>query len=299
MAGRRGACATPDRAAPVGRGAAGEVVRYGRADPGGRGRLDLARRGALTDHRAVRAVVVIPARLASTRLPRKLLLAECGRPLLRYVFERARAAAQVAEVVVATDSQEIRQVAEGFGARALMTSPDHPSGTDRVAEATRLLAEGGAAPDLVVNVQGDEPELDPGLIDRLVEVMAGCDDPMGTLAEPLSDPADLDRPQVVKVVRDLAGRALYFSRAAIPHAREADDPLQALRHVGIYAYRPAFLQELCRLAPTDLERTERLEQLRALAHGHRIRVEVVAPTGARGIDTREDYDAFLARLRGG
>lgn len=244
----------------------------------------------------MRAVVVIPARLASTRLPRKLLLAESGRPLIHHVYERAAAASRAADVVIATDSEEIRDAARAFGAAAVMTSPDHTSGTDRVAEAIRGLD--GPQPDLVVNVQGDEPELDPGLIDRLIEVMAACQDPMGTLAEPLQDPGDLERPHVVKVVCDLAGRALYFSRAPIPHARDVADAgaLRPLRHVGIYAYRPAFLQEFCRLAPTALEQAERLEQLRALARGHRIRVEVIPPTGARGIDTREDYDAFLARL---
>ncbi len=245
----------------------------------------------------MRAVVVIPARLESTRLRRKLLLAETGRTLLQHVYERAAAAARPARVVIAADDPALVEAAEGFGAPALLTSPEHPSGTDRVAEAARRLAEEGEAPELIVNVQGDEPELDPALIDRLIEAMAGCAEPMGTLAEPLEDPAEVALPQVVKVVCDEAGRALYFSRSPIPHGAAPGDPLPPLRHLGIYAYRPAFLQTFCGLTPTALEQAERLEQLRALAHGHAIRVEVVEPTGARGIDTRADYEAFLARWR--
>ncbi len=248
----------------------------------------------------MRAIVVIPARLASTRLERKLLLAESGKPLLQHVWERACAARRPSRVVIATDSEELRAAAVGFGAEALMTSAAHTSGTDRVAEAVRALAAAGGPPlDLVVNVQGDEPELDPRLIDRLIEVMEQCEAPMGTLAEPITDPADLARPQVVKVVQGERGDALYFSRAAIPHGAAPGDDPPPLRHLGIYAYRPAFLQAFCALPPAPLERAEKLEQLRALAHGHALRVAVVPPTGVRGIDTREDYDAFLARVRAG
>lgn len=242
-----------------------------------------------------RALLVIPARLASTRLPRKVLLRESGKFLIEHVWERARAARGSPRVVLATDDEEVLAAARGFGAEARLTRADHPSGTDRVAEVARQLASEGATFDLVVNVQGDEPELDPGLIDRLVELMERCQDPMGTLAEPLEDPQDLLRQQVVKVVLDREGRALYFSRAGIPFpAGEASDP-PALRHVGIYAFRPAFLQAFCQLSPAPLERREKLEQLRALWHGHAIRVAVVPPTGARGIDTPEDYARFLGR----
>ena len=259
----------------------------------------------------MRTLVVIPARLASTRLPRKLLLAgPTGKPLIQHVWEQARRAARPTRVVVATDSEEIRAACADFGAEALLTREDHPSGTDRVAEAVRQLASTGEAPDLVVNVQGDEPELDPALVDRLIELMAGCDDPMGTLAEPIEDSDDLTRSQVVKVVLDVDGRALYFSRAAIPHGAHVsggvpeeigggpDGSPRPLRHIGIYAYRPAFLQAFCGLAPAPLEQSERLEQLRALYHGHRLRVAVVPPQGARGIDTPEDYERFLARVGG-
>lgn len=239
-------------------------------------------------------LVVIPARLQSTRLPRKLLLRDSGKYLVQHVWEQARAAARVERVVVATDSEELRAACGEFGAEALMTSAEHRSGTDRVAEAARILAGRGEAFDLVVNVQGDEPELDPAHVDQLVALM-GDGDPMGTLAEELSDSGDLERPQVVKVVVDAASRALYFSRAPIPHGARPGGAPPVLRHVGLYAYRPDLLQTLCRLEPCPLERVERLEQLRALYHGHAIRVGVVAGGGARGIDTPEDYAAFLAR----
>ena len=241
------------------------------------------------------ALVVIPARLASTRLPRKVLLRGSGKYLIQHVWERARAARRAGRVVLATDDEEVLAAARSFGAEAVLTRADHPSGTDRVAEVARTLqAQEGAPAELVVNVQGDEPELDPGLIDRLVELMEGSDAPMGTLAEPIQDPQDFQRAQVVKVVLDRRGRALYFSRSPIPHPAGDGGP-PPLRHVGIYAYRPGFLQDFCRLEPAPLERGEKLEQLRALWHGHAIQVGVVAPTGARGIDTPEDYQAFLAR----
>ncbi len=244
------------------------------------------------------ALVIIPARLASTRLPRKLLLNESGKFLLQHVYERAVQASKVDRVVIATDTEEIAEAARSFGATAVMTSDEHKSGTDRVAEAVRILVgDDGTPPELVVNVQGDEPELDPDHVDRLIDVMANCDDPMGTLAEPIDDAADLARPSVVKVVVDTLGRALYFSRAAIPHGAGVGENPRALRHIGLYAYRPAFLQGFCSLPPAPLERSERLEQLRALFHGHSIRVAVVQSGGARGIDTREDYDAFLSRVK--
>lgn len=250
------------------------------------------------------ALVVIPARLASTRLERKLLLRDTGRTVLQHTWERVRGARRVARVVIACDHDELLAAAREFGGEALLTRADHPSGTDRVAEAARVLAGRGERFELVVNVQGDEPELDPGHVDRLIELM---EEPvpcaMGTLAEPITDPADHARPQVVKVVLDGAGRALYFSRAPIPSGGPAEaaasgTPL-GLRHVGIYAYRPDFLQQYCALPPAPLERRERLEQLRALHHGHAIRVAVVEAQGAVGIDTPEDYARFVSRWREG
>lgn len=241
-------------------------------------------------------LTVIPARLGSTRLPRKVLLRDTGRYLIDHVHERVRAAKHAGRVVVATDSDEVLAACRAFGAEALMTRADHPSGTDRVAEVARAL---GGAFDLVVNVQGDEPELDPGHVDRLVELMRRTRAEMGTLAEPLDDPDEVVKPQVVKVVTDHHGRALYFSRSPLPSlgAPPAEGEPLALRHVGIYAFTPAFLQTFCALPPAPLERRERLEQLRALWHGHAIHVGVVAAQGVRGIDTPEDYAAFVARRR--
>lgn len=242
-----------------------------------------------------RTLVILPARLSSTRLPEKLLLRESGKFLLQHTWESACGLASAARVVIAADHERIAEAAAGFGAECVLTSPNHPSGTDRVAEAARKLAQAGESFDLVVNVQGDEPELDPALIDRLIALMhADPQAPMGTLAEPIEDPAEAALPQVVKVVCDARGRALYFSRALIPAG--GGGAVQPLRHLGIYAYRPEFLQTFCQLEPAPLERHERLEQLRALWHGHAILVGRLDRPGARGIDTREDYDAFLERV---
>lgn len=242
------------------------------------------------------ALVVIPARLASTRLPRKVLLRGSGKYLIQHVWERARAARRAGRVVLATDDEEVLAAARSFGAEAVLTRADHPSGTDRVAEVARTLQAQGAPAELVVNVQGDEPELDPGLIDRLVELMEGSDAPMGTLAEPIQDPQDFQRAQVVKVVLDRRGRALYFSRSPIPHPAGDGGP-PPLRHVGIYAYRPGFLQDFCRLEPAPLERGEKLEQLRALWLGMEIRVGVATAAHGPDVDTPEDValvERFLA-----
>ncbi|MBL4846358.1 MAG: 3-deoxy-manno-octulosonate cytidylyltransferase [Planctomycetes bacterium] len=243
----------------------------------------------------MRSVIVLPARLASGRLQEKLLLRESGKYLLQHTWEAACRATRPDRVVIACDDARIQAAAEEFGASALLTSVDHTSGTDRVAEAARQLAAAGESFDLVINVQGDEPELDPRVIDQLVELMEASQAPMGTLAEPLLA-ADLERPQVVKVVCDRAGRALYFSRSAIPSPARATGPVPAWRHVGIYAYRPEFLQTFCTLEPSPLEQIESLEQLRALWHGHAIQVGLLDRPGQPGIDTREDYEAFLARV---
>jgi 3-deoxy-manno-octulosonate cytidylyltransferase (CMP-KDO synthetase) len=237
----------------------------------------------------MRALVIVPARLASTRLPRKALLRETGKYLVQHVWERVALAKRVSRAVIATDAREIEDACRSFGAATVLTSPDHPSGTDRCAEAYRKLGERF---DLVVNVQGDEPELDPGHVDRLIEVMERTKAPMGTLAEPLADPEEARKPQVVKVVLDHAGRCLYFSRSLIP----SEGPW--LRHVGMYAFEPGFLETFTGLAPAELEKKERLEQLRALAHGYAIQAAIVPGTGVRGIDTPEDYAAFVRRARG-
>lgn len=242
--------------------------------------------------------VLIPARLASTRLPDKPLADIAGKPMVVRVAERARES-QARQVVVAADSPKIVAVCEAHGVAAVMTAPDHPSGTDRLAEASRLLA----LPDdeIVVNVQGDEPLIDPALIDAVARLLESrADAPMGTAAHPLSEVAEFTNPNVVKVVTDAHGLALYFSRAPIAWWRDGfasgvsalPDPAP-LRHVGIYSYRAGFLRAFPALEPAPLERLESLEQLRALWHGHRIAVHVTRDAPGPGVDTPED----LARVR--
>ena len=242
----------------------------------------------------MKAVAIIPARYASTRLPGKPLLAETGMPLIGHVVEAAARADRLDAVYVATDDERIREAVEAFGGRAVMTRADHASGTDRLAEAAEAL--GLADDDIVVNVQGDEPEIDPGYIDRLVGLLVESGAPMATLAAPLDAEAAAS-PNHVKVVLAADGTALYFSRARIPYDRDGAGA-DYLLHMGIYAYRKRFLAAFAALAPTPLERTERLEQLRALENGHRIAVGVV-PAAAPGIDTPDDYAAFVRRHAAG
>lgn len=237
-------------------------------------------------------LVVIPARLAATRLARKPLLRATGKYLVQHVWERASAIRSATALLVATDSEEIASAVREFGGEAVMTSSGCQSGSDRVAEAAETRGE-----ELVVNLQGDEPEFEPADVDALVAAMrADASLPMGTLAA-VAEAEELDQPSVVKVVRDRAGRALYFSRAAIPHDRGNDHGagVAALRHVGIYAFRREALLRFARLEPTPLELTESLEQLRALENGWDIAV-VLGHRAPPGIDTPDDYDAFCARL---
>jgi 3-deoxy-manno-octulosonate cytidylyltransferase (CMP-KDO synthetase) len=250
---------------------------------------------------------VIPARLHSTRLPRKLLLAETGKPLIQYAWEAARRSAALDDVIIAADGPEIAEAAAKFGARVELTG-EHPSGTDRVAEVVRK-----ACPDagLVVNLQGDEPEMNPESIDRLVAAMRKRPDlEMGTLATPIESLATLEDRSCVKVVCAADGRALYFSRLPIPYVRDErpEDLLASLKqvehrtrvdtpwllHLGIYAYQPEFLQAVTKLPPSRLELLEKLEQLRALEAGASILVAVVNHR-SRGIDTAADYEAFQQR----
>lgn len=242
-------------------------------------------------------LIVIPARLESTRLPRKVLLKESGKYLIQHVFEQVQKIKNPAHVVIATDHKDVVEAAKSFGASARLTKVDHKSGTDRVCEVVHQLHREGLQYELIVNVQGDEPEIEPSSIDALIDLMNATSSPIsgkysrtpiGTLAEPCN-PDDILKPQVVKVVLNRRGEALYFSRS--PYS----DP-QALKHIGIYAYRPATLYMLTTEAPCSLEEAEKLEQLRALYYGYTIRVGKVPPSKSRGIDTREDYDAFLKRL---
>jgi 3-deoxy-manno-octulosonate cytidylyltransferase (CMP-KDO synthetase) len=245
------------------------------------------------------ALIVIPARLASTRLPRKLLLAETGKPLIQHTYEAAQQAQRAGELCVAADHEEIATAVRGFNGKVVMTSPTCASGTDRVAEVARALD----THEIVVNVQGDEPELDGATIDQAIELLH--DHPevsMATLATPIRERAKLDDPACVKVVFGGDRRALYFSRSAIPHARQWQDellnahPPLFYQHIGLYAYRREFLLRYASLPQTPLEQLESLEQLRALEHGSAIAVGVVdAPS--IGIDTPADYAAFVARWR--
>ena len=240
-----------------------------------------------------RVAVIIPARFGATRFPGKPLADLGGKPLISHVVERARRARGVEIVAVATDDERIARAAERAGARAIMTGPA-ATGTDRVAAAARLLA---TPPEIVVNLQGDEPLIEPAAIEALVSAMEASGAGMATLARPLED-GELERPQVVKVVTGLSGDALYFSRAAIPHRRAGGASPLARAHVGIYAFTAEFLQAFAALPAGRLEAEESLEQLRALEHGHRIRV---ADTGYRGfgIDTPEDLARARALLAAG
>jgi 3-deoxy-manno-octulosonate cytidylyltransferase (CMP-KDO synthetase) len=219
--------------------------------------------------------VVIPARYGSLRLPGKALLPLAGRPMLEWVYRRAcRSAAR--EVLIATDDARIAEAARSFGATALMTDAGHASGTDRIAEVARH--EGWGEAEIIVNVQGDEPLLPEALIDQVAALLAAHPHAhIATLSVPIESPAQLRDPNVVKVVSDAGQRALYFSRAPIPWDREAGGvspaaEAHARRHLGIYGYRVGALLRLAALAPTPLERLEKLEQLRALEHGMDIRV---------------------------
>ena len=241
---------------------------------------------------AASAIAVIPARYRSSRLPGKPLADIGGRSMVEHVYRRAAAAESVHAVLVATDDARIRDAVTAFGGEARMTASDHRSGTERLAEAARDLRC-----DIVVNVQADEPLVDPDAIDRVVRALGEDPDaPMSTVCCALADPGELADPNVVKVVADASGNALYFSRAAIPH--QEGDSAGAYRHVGLYAYRRQFLLQVAALAATPLERAERLEQLRVLEHGFRIRtVEIAA--GPVGVDTPGDLERVRRIVAGG
>ncbi|MCU0704317.1 MAG: 3-deoxy-manno-octulosonate cytidylyltransferase [Fimbriiglobus sp.] len=242
------------------------------------------------------AAIVIPARFASTRLPGKPLLNATGKHLVQHVYERAVAAA-VGPVIVATDDHRILDAVQSFGGQALMTHADHPSGTDRIAEVASSLTA-----DLIVNLQGDEPQFDPAGVRLLLKLLT--DDPgagISTLATPIKSLADFHSPNVVKAVRADGGRALYFSRSPIPFVRDAEPVIPSdrfLHHLGVYAYRRDVLLKLAGTPPHPLEQAEKLEQLRALALGIPIQIGVI-PTAHRGVDTPEDYAAFVAAVQAG
>ncbi|MCH7959375.1 MAG: 3-deoxy-manno-octulosonate cytidylyltransferase [Candidatus Hydrogenedentes bacterium] len=227
-------------------------------------------------------LAVIPARLASTRFPRKLLAPLAGKPLLLHTYERTQRAKRVSETVIATDSEEIAEALKPFGAKVVMTRSDHATGTDRVAE---VAEQSDAA--FVVNVQGDEALIDPAAIDQTIApLLADATLEMSTACHALADPRDINDPNVVKVVCDRNGRALYFSRSPIPSA----GPDSVYRHhIGLYAFRREFLLEYARMDPTPLEKAESLEQLRALENGHAIAVVETLYQGI-GVDTPDDLE---------
>jgi 3-deoxy-manno-octulosonate cytidylyltransferase (CMP-KDO synthetase) len=230
-------------------------------------------------------IAVIPARYESTRFPGKPLAEIAGRPMIEHVYRRAAAAPSVGAVVVATDDERVRAAVEAFGGLVRMTGRHHPSGMDRVAEVAESLEC-----ELVVNVQGDEPLIEPGMIEEALEPFAADPDlEMATLRRRFDDPALARSPHVTKVVVDREGCALYFSRAPIPFSRDGAGAALVYKHIGLYVYRRAFLLAFARLAPTPLERAEALEQLRALEHGVRIKV-VETRFDSIGVDTPEDLE---------
>jgi 3-deoxy-manno-octulosonate cytidylyltransferase (CMP-KDO synthetase) len=246
--------------------------------------------------------VLIPARLASTRLPGKPLADIAGQPMIVRVAQRALASS-ARRVVVAADSAEILEACRAHRIEAVLTRGDHATGSDRLAEACELLGLG--ADELVVNVQGDEPLIEPALIDAVAGLLAALPEAsMSTAAHPIDDVGEFTNPNVVKVVLDARGLALYFSRAPIAWWRDGfaagirslPDP-RPLRHVGLYAYRAGFLRAFPALAPAPMERTEALEQLRAMWHGHRIAVHVTATAPGIGVDTPEDLERVRALWR--
>jgi 3-deoxy-manno-octulosonate cytidylyltransferase (CMP-KDO synthetase) len=245
----------------------------------------------------MRTAIVIPARFASTRLPAKALLRETGKYLVQHVYEQARRVRGVDTVIVATDDSRIISAVESFGGRAVMTRADHPSGSDRVAEVARSLDV-----DVVINVQGDEPLIDPISLELLADLLR--QDPkaeMATLAMPIANEETYRNPNCVKVVCGEGGKALYFSRSPIPYVRDGQPdfpqtPPKFLHHLGLYAYRRAALLTLSTLPAHPLEQLEKLEQLRALGHGWTIRVGVIEH-GGRGVDTPADYERFVAEYR--
>jgi 3-deoxy-manno-octulosonate cytidylyltransferase (CMP-KDO synthetase) len=244
-------------------------------------------------------VAVIPARFASTRLPGKPLLSETGRPLIQHVVEAARGSQSLERVIVATDDARIADAVASFGGEVMMTRSDHPTGTDRVAEVAERIENAR----IIVNVQGDEPEIAGATIDRLVSLLENDPEaPMATLATPIREEGVYRDPSCVKVVCSRRNRALYFSRSPIPCHRDglpdpvAVDPPVAHLHLGLYAYRRDFLLQISSLPRSPLEAAEKLEQLRVLEAGYPIAIGVVHEPSI-GIDTPDDYRRFVERWR--
>ena len=237
----------------------------------------------------MKVLCVIPARYASTRLPGKPLALIAGKPMIQHVYERACHAVMPQEVVVATDSKIVADAVKEFGGKVMMTSPDHPSGTDRLAQVALSYPD----IDVIVNVQGDEPMIPPEVIDRLSQAFADDKDLKMATLKTLMGEEDYNNPNAVKVVTDQNGYALYFSRSLLPYPRNRKADFKVYKHVGIYAYRRSFLLSYAAYEPTPLEQIEGLEQLRVLENGQRIKVLESKFQGI-GIDTQEDLDAINA-----
>ncbi len=243
------------------------------------------------------AIAIIPARFAATRLPGKPLVALAGKPMIERVWARVRRAERISRVIVATDDDRILQAVTGFGGEAVMTRAEHRSGTERVAEVAATAVRGGD--DIFVNVQGDEPLIEPAAIDAAVEAIESEEGlRVATLAVPIARPADIMDPNVVKVVLDFDGNALYFSRAPIPWVRDRDAPVHArhLKHLGLYSFRRAALLDFPTLPLGDLERIEQLEQLRWMENGYKIRV-AETPHDSISVDVPEDVTRVEQLLR--
>lgn len=244
-----------------------------------------------------KSAIVIPARLASTRLPRKLLLKETGKTVLQHTYEAAARSTLADRIIVAADDLEIVNEVKQFGGEAILTDPNHVCGTDRVAEVAACLSEF----EVIVNVQGDEPEIAATAIDQAIALLdRNPEIPMATLATPIRSRKMLEDPNCVKIVFDNRMHAIYFSRSVIPHPRDwsdgylASEPPLFFQHVGLYCYRREFLQNIPKLSPTSIEKVESLEQLRILSNGHKILVGKIDHPIA-GIDTLEDYQSFVRR----
>jgi len=239
-----------------------------------------------------KAVGIIPARWASTRFPGKPLHLIANKPLLQHVWERCRRAKKLDEVIIATDDMRIAKAAFDWGAEVAMTSPNHQSGTDRIAEVVRKARQFG----LIINIQGDEPLTEPVLLDRFVETLRSDRKiDIVTAAHPFEIAAEASSPHQVKVIVDLNGNALYFSRYAVPFPRNRAAAIKYLRHQGIYGFRRKALLDFVRLKPTPLERAESLEQLRALENGVKVHV-LVTKRGSPGVDTPADAKALEQKL---
>jgi len=243
----------------------------------------------------MKVIAVIPARFSSTRFAGKVLAKDTGKFLIQHTYERACLAKLPEKVIIAADDEKVAAAAETFGAECVLTSPDHQSGTDRIAEAVADMDV-----EIIVNLQGDEPEIDPANIDYLAKMlMDNPDCPMATLAAEFQTAQQVSDPNIVKVIIGRSNKAIYFSRSPVPYDREkagVGDVRQYLRHIGIYAYRKKFLQEITALPQTPLEKIEKLEQLRAIENGYSILVGKVQHT-CDGIDTPEQYAEFVKRYK--